>query len=253
MQKKKKQIKISKPKKIQKFDIISEFPENYKELVYCEPFCGCCGTFLRKEQSKISILNDVNVGIYTLIKTLQNNEKHFSNKIKSIKFNQSTFKSELNKKEFKNEIEYSINQYILHRMSRASMCKTYSWSSSKKNQTDCCSWNTSIDNFSLISEKLNGVFVYNKPAIEILKNFNCDNAFLYCDMPCYCGSKCIKTAYKPEMDEKDHIEFSKLVLKFNGKILLHNLESNFYKKLYKNLNRKKIINKNRVEYIWKNF
>ena len=138
-------------------------------------------------------------------------------------------------------------------MSRASMCKTYSWSSSKKKQTDCCSWNTSIDNFSLISEKLNGVFVYNKPAIEILKNFNYDNAFLYCDMPCYCGSKCVKTAYKPEMDEKDHIEFSKLVLKFSGKILLHNLESNFYKKLYKSLNRKKIINKNRVEYIWKNF
>lgn len=242
-----------KPKKIQKVDIISEFPENYRDLIYCEPFCGCCSTFLKKEPSKISVLNDTNIGIYTLIKTIQNNEKYFFNKLKSIKFNKSTFKAELVKNAFKTETDHAINQYIVHRMSRASLCKTYSWSAAKKNQEDFCSWNTSVDNLHVVSEKLYGVFLYNKPAIEIVQNFNCDNVFLYCNMPHYSKSKCLKTAYKPEMDEKDHIEFSKIILKFNGKLIIHNLDSNLYKKLYKNLNRKKIINKNKIEYIWKNF
>lgn len=236
-----------------KADVISEFPDNYQELVYCEPFCGCCNIFLKKQPSKISVLNDPNIGIYTLVKTIQNNEKYFSNKLKSIKLNQSTFKNELNKKEFKSDVEYAINQYVLHRMSRAGLCKTYSWSINKKNQVDLCSWNTTVDTLIEISKKLAGVFIYNKPTQEIVQNFNCDNVLLYCNMPCYCGNKCIKTAYKPEMSQEDHIEFSKLLLKFNGKVVLHNMDSNLYKKLYKSFNRKKIINKNKTEYIWKNF
>lgn len=236
-----------------KTDITAEFPENYQELIYCEPFCGCCNVFLKKQPSKISILNDSNLGIYTLIKTLQNNEKYFSNKLKTIKFNQTTFKSELNKKEFRSEVEHAVNQYILYRMSRAGLCKTYSWSASKKNQVDLCSWNTTIETLSEISKKLEGVFLFNKPANEIVKNFNCDNVLLYCNMPCYCGSKCLKTAYKQDMSQEDHIEFSKLLLKSTSKVVVHNLDSNLYKKLYKTFNRKKIINKNKIEYIWKNF
>lgn len=249
----KKKIKKKIIKKPLKTDIISEFPENYQDMIYCEPFCGCCSVFFKKEPSKISILNDFNLGIYTLIKTLQNNENYFFNKLKKIKFNKSTFKKEIEKKTFKNDIEYAVNQYVVHRMSRAGLCKTYSWSVSKKNQGDLCSWNTSVDNLQKISEKLNGVFLYNKSPQEIVQNFNCDNVLLYCNMPCYFGNKSIRTAYKQEMDEKEHTEFSKLLLKFNGKIIIHNLESNLYKKLYKGLNKKKIINKNKTEYIWKNF
>lgn len=243
-----------KPKKeLKKFDIISEFPENYQDLIYCEPFCGCCSVFLKKQPSKIDILNDANIGIYTLIKTLQNNEKHFSNKIKKIKFNKTTFKSELLKKTFKSDLEYAVNQYVLYRMSRASLCQTYSWSKNKKNQTDVCSWNTNFENFSKISERLFEVFIYNKSPVEIIKNFNCEDVLLYCNMPYYCGSKCLKTAYKPEITEEEHVEISKILLKFNGKVILNNLDSYLYKKLYKDFNRKKISDKNKTEYIWKNF
>lgn len=251
--KKKKIIKPKKTiKKILKTDIISEFPENYQDLIYCEPFCGCCNVFLKKEPSKISILNDFNLGIFTLIKTLQDNENSFLNKLKKIKFNKTTFKKEFNKTDFKNETERAINQYIVHRMSRGSLCKTYSWSISKKNQGDVCSWNTGVENLQKVSEKLQGVFIYNKSPQEIVSNFNCDNVLLYCNMPCYCGRP-VKTAYKQEMSEKEHIEFSKLLLKFTGKLIIHNLDSSLYKKLYKSFNRKKIINKNKTEYIWKNF
>lgn len=202
----------------------------------------------------MSVLNDSNVGIYTLIKTLQNNEKYFSNKLKKIKFNKSTFKSEFNKKEFKSDLEYATNQYILYRMSRGGLCQTYSWSIGKKNQSDLCSWNTPIENLSKISQKLLGVFVFNKNPIEIIQKFNCDNVLLYCNMPCYCGNKCIKSPYKSEIEQEDHVEISKLLLKSTSKVILNNLDSNLYKKLYKSFNRKKVINnKNKIEYIWKNF
>jgi DNA adenine methylase len=249
----KKKIQKKTVKKLPKQDIISEFPEDYKDLIYCEPFCGCCSVFLKKEPSRINVLNDSNLGIYTLIKTLQNNENHFFNKLKKIKLNKSIFKKEIDKKSFKNENEHAINQYIIHRMSRAGLCKTYSWSVSKKNQGDLCSWNTNIDSLQKISEKLYGVFLYNKSPREIVENFNCHDVLLYCNMPCYCGNKSIKTAYKTDMDEKDHTEFSKLLLKFSGKVVVHNLDSSLYKKLYNNFNKKKIINKNKTEYIWKNF
>jgi site-specific DNA-adenine methylase len=63
-------------------DIISELPENHAEMIYCEPFCGNCNIFLKKETSKLSILNDPNNNISNILSVLQNHKKEFQNKIK---------------------------------------------------------------------------------------------------------------------------------------------------------------------------
>jgi DNA adenine methylase len=233
--------------KKESLDILSEFPENQKEMIYCEPFCGNCNIFFKKEESRLSILNDPNPGISSILLTLQNNKKEFLNKIKKYKINKTEFKKIQEEKNFKNEIEKAKINYILHRFSRGGLCKTFHKPKIKK---EASSWDTDIENFELISNKLACAFVFNKPPIEIIKTFDCDDVLLFCNLPLWSG-KHVTSAYKDKISEQDHIEISNALIKFNGKIVLTNLDSNLYKKIYKSFNRKKI--KNKKEYIWKNF
>ena len=81
--------------------IIEEFPENYKEYIYCEPFCGCCNVFLKKEYSEISVLNDLNKGISNFLTVLRDDGKKLITKLKKAKYNQKTFIKELKRSNFK--------------------------------------------------------------------------------------------------------------------------------------------------------
>ena len=55
------------------------------------------------------------------------------------------------------------------------------------------------------------------------------------------------------MSEEEHVDLSKILIKSNSKIILSGSDSLLYKKLYKDWSRKKISNKNKKEFIWKNF
>ena len=81
--------------------IIEEFPENYKEYIYCEPFCGCCNVFLKKEYSEISVLNDLNKGISNFLTVLRDDGKKLITKLKKAKYNQKTFIKELKRSNLK--------------------------------------------------------------------------------------------------------------------------------------------------------
>lgn len=236
--------------KKESLDIISELPENHTEMIYCEPFCGGCNLFFKKEESKLSILNDPNPGISSVLLSLQNQKKEFLNKLKKIKINKTEFKKqqeEQKEQKFKNELDRAINQYFIHRFSRGNLCKTFHKPKTKK---DHPSWNTDIDNFDEISKKLECAFIFNKPPLEIISNFDCENVLLFCESPLWSG-KHVNSSYKSKIDEQDHIDISKMLLNFNGKVIITNIDSNLYKKIYKSFNRKKI--KNKKEYIWKNF
>jgi DNA adenine methylase len=234
--------------------ILEEFPENHKELIYCEPFCGCCNVFLKKDHSEITALNDLNNGISNFLTVLRDDGKKAIGKLKKINYNQQTFKKELKRSNFKNNIDYAINQYILYRTSRGGLCKNYCYSKTKRKKIeDIESWNTNVENLNQISLKLSDVFIFNSPASEIIGIFNSENVLMYCDPPRYVNNRKSQCPYKDYMTEEEHVELSKILLKSNSKIILSGSDSLLYKKLYKEWVRRKISNKNKKEFIWKNF
>jgi len=234
--------------------ILEEMPENHKDLIYCEPFCGCCNVFLKKENSEITILNDLNNGISNFLTVLRDDGKKAIGKLKKINYNQLTFKKELTRKKFKNNVDHAINQYILYRTSRGGLCKNYCYSKTKRKKIeDIESWNTNVENLHQISLKLSDAFVFNYTANEIIEIFNSEDVLMYCDPPRYIKNRKSQCPYKDYMTEEEHIELSKILIKSNSKIILGGSDSLLYKKLYKDWNRRKISNKNKKEFIWKNF
>jgi len=60
--------------------IIDQFPENYKEMTYCEVFGGGGWVLFRKEPSYVEIYNDLNSNLTTLFKVIRDNYKKFEHR-----------------------------------------------------------------------------------------------------------------------------------------------------------------------------
>lgn len=51
--------------------VLANLPENYKEYIYIEPFCGSATVLLNKEPSKQEFINDINTEIINLLRRVR--------------------------------------------------------------------------------------------------------------------------------------------------------------------------------------
>ena len=145
--------------------IISNFPENYKELNYCELFCAGASVFLNKEPSKEEVINDVDTGLISIYKSLRDEPDEIIDRLKKIDYNEKTFNEALAKSElpFEDYIEHALNEFILRRMSRGGMKKIFAWSDRLRGGKpgDVNAWNTILEQLPLISERVKNTIILN--------------------------------------------------------------------------------------------
>lgn len=245
--------------------IISNFPENYTELTYLEPFCGGANVLLNKEKSKIEILNDLDSNVIQLYQALRDESKELIRRLNLCEYTEETFEKSLNKTSSEDYLENATNEFILRRMSRGGLKKAFAWSNRLRGGQpgDVNAWITAIKNLPDLSERLKDVYIFNKPALEVMKAFNAESTFVYCDPPYLHETRVSKAVYESEMTTDDHIELSHALNGFNGKVMISGYASPLYNRLYKgwNIEKKKIMNHSsqqktktqKVEVIWKNY
>ena len=245
--------------------IISHFPENYAEMIYLEPFCGGANVLLNKEKSEIEIINDLDVNTIQIYQALRDEPKEFIRRLNLCKYSEETFAKALKKVQFDDYLEIAVNEFILRRMSRGGLKKAFAWSNRLRGGQpgDVNAWETSLKSLPDLSERIKEVYIFNRPAIDIIKSFNSSNTFLYCDPPYLHETRVSKTVYSSEMNTDDHIELAHVLNSFNGKAMISGYQSPLYNRLYKgwNIEKKKIANhssqqkakEKKTEILWKNF
>jgi DNA adenine methylase len=245
--------------------IIKQLPENYEEMVYLEPFCGGASVLLNKNPSKEEIISDLDENVITLFRVLRDQCTQFLRKVKKIKYKETNFIAATKKSEFTNDLQKSINEFILRRMSRGGLKKAFSWSQRERGGQpgEINAWETIIDTLPDISERLHNVIILNKSAIPLLKVFNEPNVLVYADPPYLQETRESPNAYDYEMLIDDHIELAEVLNNFKGKVLISGYPSRLYNKLYKNWNCEKRKMPNhasqqkikpiKMELLWKNF
>jgi DNA adenine methylase len=245
--------------------IIKQLPENYEEMVYLEPFCGGASVLLNKNPSKEEVISDLDENVITLFRVLRDQCTQFLRKIKKIKYKETNFIAATKKCEFTNDLQKSINEFILRRMSRGGLKKAFSWSQRERGGQpgEINAWETIIDSLPDISERLHNVIILNKSAIPLLKVFNEPNVLVYADPPYLQETRESPNAYDYEMAIDDHIELAEVLNSFKGKVLISGYPSRLYNKLYKTwtCEKRKMPNHAsqqkvkpiKVELLWKNF
>lgn len=200
-------------------EILQNFPENYKEMEYVEPFCGFCTVCLNKEQSEIEVLNDLNQDVFNLNKILVEEKEEFC---KMIKLKKSNKPIEL----CKDDLEKSVSYYL----------------SLSKNP------NTQKKEISKISNRLNESIFTNKKAIEIVYAFNNKNIFIFLDPPDWEDQETYSL-----MTLDDHETLSEELAKTNSKFMIVYKQHKVVKKLYKGFNFVPIKKGDKSYYLVKNY
>jgi DNA adenine methylase len=248
--------------------ILNNFPKNADQYDYIEPFAGAASVFLNKSRSiGKEIINDLDKGVIAIFKCLRDEPEAFIKKLKNTTYSERVFNREFKKlkeNKFEDELERAITDLIVRRMSRGGMKVAFAWSERERGGKpgDVNAWETIIDVLPEISKRLQNVFIFNKPAVQVIKAFNYENALIYCDPPYVPETRVSKSIYEVEMTTDDHIELANALNNFKGKVVLSGYPSTLYKRLYKDWKcvKKKIANHSsqqkskgvRVECLWVN-
>lgn len=247
--------------------IISHFPENYQEYTYLEPYCGGANVLLNKEKSVLEAVCDTDITIVQIFRAIRDEPKEFARRLNLVKYCQETFDRALKRENgpFDDYLDQAVNEYILRRMSRGGLRKAFAWSNRLRGGQpgDLNAWKTALKLLPTLAERVKEVYIFNKPAVEVIKTFNTKNVLVYADPPYLHDTRRSTDTYAHEMSIDDHIELARTLNGFAGKVILSGYPSPLYSRLFKDWNceRKKIANHSsqskakemKTEMIWKNF
>ena len=215
--------------------IIDNFPKDFTQLNYCEPFCGAASVLLNKERSPQETICDLDKGIVALFKTLRDEPNEFIGRLKRTKYQESTFKAHLKKAEdqFEDYVDLAINEFILRRMSRGGLKKAFACSDRGRcgQPGDVNAWETIIDLLPDISERLAGVNIISASFESVVPNWDEENTLIYLDPPYLHTTRNESTteAQDHELTVEQHIQLLDMIKNARGKVII----SGYYSRLYK--------------------
>ncbi|MDE6912711.1 MAG: DNA adenine methylase, partial [Lachnospiraceae bacterium] len=89
-------------------------------------------------------------------------------------------------------------------------------------------WCNLPEKIILADERLRGVQIENRPALELIERFNYENVLIYCDPPYMLETRHGKQ-YRCEMDDSEHEELLKVLLRHKGAVLISGYDTDLYR------------------------
>jgi len=249
--------------------IISNFPENYQELTYCEPMCAGASVFLNKEPGHNEVISDIDTGLVYVFKALRDEPKEFIDRLKRIRYTERSFKMAVNraKQDFADYLDHAVNEYMLRRMSRGGMKKAFAWSDRERGGQpgDVNAWETMLCQLPVVAERVKNTVILNKPVFEILKVWDEEDTLFYLDPPYLPETRTdgATAVYDHEMTVEDHIALLALAKNCKGKVIISGYSSPLYNRTLKGwkVKKKNVPNNSsqaktkdrRIEVLWMNY
>lgn len=119
-------------------------------------------------------------------------------------------------------------------------------------------WCETPDTIMEVPERLRGVQIEKKPAVELIERFNYSSVLIYADPP-YLLSTRNRKQYRHELTDQDHMDYLLDVLKAHkGPVVLSGYDSNLYNESLKGRHRDETgsiaqTSERRIEMLWMNF
>ena len=237
--------------------IISYFPPHH---AYLEPFLGSGGVFFNKPRSAIETLNDLDEDVTNLFWWIKHEPEKLAYEIDWTPYSRDVYEAAC-QKEPKNSLEKAVFFYIHMNMGHGfrTTGEKVGWKldvHGREKAYAADDWRRIPVKIMESAERLRGVQIENRPAIEVIKRFNFEDVLIYCDPPYLLSTRCRKQ-YRHEMSEADHIELLETLLKHQGPVVISGYASELYDDILKDWYREERIAyaqnaKQRREIIWHN-
>lgn len=237
--------------------IISHFPEHHS---YLEPFFGSGGVFFNKPRSDIETINDLDGEVVNLFRWIKEEPEKLAHEIYFTPYSREVYEMAY-QKEPESSLEKAVLFYIRLNMGHGfrTTGEKVGWKMDIQGREKAYAaedWRKIPEKIMEAAERLRGVQIENRPAVEVIRRFNFENVLIYCDPPYVLSTRCRKQ-YNKEMTDEDHEELLDTLLKHKGPVVISGYASELYDKALKDWYREEKVNyaqnaQQRREIIWFN-
>lgn len=240
--------------------IISHFPPHHS---YLEPFFGSGAVLFNKPRSNIETVNDMDGNVVNLFEWIRKDPERLADAIYWTPYAREVFEKAWETRHIETDsFQRAVNFYILMMMGfgcRSNDVKS-GWKKDVKGREAAYAakcWNKTPEAIKQAAERLRGVQIECKPAVDLIRQFNFQNVLIYADPPYVLDTRYGKQ-YANEMSDEDHTELLEVLKLHNGPVLLSGYDSELYNDLLCGWNRDAVCSRNcktgkRTEILWMNF
>jgi len=215
--------------------IISHFPAH---RIYVEPYGGAGSVFFQKPRAYAEVLNDMDDEVVNVFRVLR--DEHMAcllvNALSLTPFARSEFVS-----------SYKITECPVERARRAIVRSFMGFGSAAINHehrtgfrgksfrsgtSPAADWRNYPNCVHLFTERLQGVAIECRPALELISYHDRSDVLFYIDPPYPRGTRYGGKCYRYEMTNEDHVELSKVLHQLKGMVVLSGYDCDLYRNLF---------------------
>lgn len=214
--------------------IIGFFPPHHS---YLEPFFGSGAVLFNKPRSDIETVNDLDDDVINFFAWVKTDPEKLAHEIYWIPYARQAYEAALAEVP-EDSLQKAVNFYI--RLNMGHGFRTTGGKVGWKNDVQgrerayaAQSWTTSPERIIQAAERLRGVQIEHRPAVELMQQFNYKNVLIYLDPPYMPGTRHGRQ-YKHEMyTEVSHEELLAAALKHKGPVLISGYDTPLYNAMLK--------------------
>lgn len=210
--------------------IISKFPPHHS---YLEPFFGSGAVLFTKERSHIETVNDLDSEVVNFFEWVRNDPEKLGAAIYWTPYAREVYESawaaqQTETDSFKRAVNFCARMMMGHGFRTTG--EKVGWKNDVQGREAAYAatyWCKMPEVIREAAERLRGVQIENKPALDVIQRFNFPNVLIYADPPYLLGTRYGKQ-YRHEMSDKDHVELLEALKAHKGPVLLSGYDSPLY-------------------------
>lgn len=241
--------------------IISHFPHHHS---YLEPFFGSGAVLFNKTRSNIETVNDLDGDVVNLFECIRRDPEKLGWMVYytpySRQIHETVYSAEIPADPFDRAVRFLIrcNQGYGFRTNEIRV----GWKNDVQGRERAYAaknWTELPEVISQAAERLRGVQIECRPAVEVIDRFNAENVLIYCDPPYVLSARSGGSRqYKNEMTDADHAELLEVLKAHRGPVLISGYPSELYDRELRDWHRDTAtatdqLGRRRQEVLWMNF
>lgn len=208
---------------------------------YCELFGGSAAVLINRAPSPVETYNDVDGEIVNFFRVLREQKDRLIEGIGLTPFSREELSIAVSEPVSDlSELERARRFFIRARQTRTGLAQTASsgrWATCRNTSRAGMSgavsrWLGSVESLPEIAERFLRVQIENRPAIDVIRQYDSESTLFYCDPPYAHESRGDKNAYEYEMSEKQHQELASVLKKAKGLVAISGYHCSLMDELY---------------------
>jgi DNA adenine methylase len=244
--------------------IVGQFPDNYPDMVYLEPYFGSGSVFFEKKPSAVETINDIDGEVINLFKQIRDRQDELIRLISLTPWSRQEYDNAFS--ECDNDLEKARRFLVRSWLSRGGCGNLYhngvrfdkKYNGHKSNFCDILPERIALAATRLLHSEKGVVQIECKDAIDLIKEYNHDDVLMYLDPPYPRESRNKNKLYRYEYKTDDHLRLIESISTSKAHVIISSYSNELYNSALNNWHCENIIStdeagNNKQETIWRNY